>query len=519
MSIKSILSTLELCSIAQDERFPVCDIDAVQIADLSRKIVDEHQAALRLVYATDERQTQNGFVIHAVFSVPADQGLMTLRALVSAEHPHYPSITAYVMAAHWYERLMHDQFGIVADGHPDWRRLMHHQNVPAEIYPLRKDFAWNTKMAHANEPYPMHVVEGEGVYEIPVGPIHAGIIEPGHFRFNVRGERILTLEGKLFFTHKGVEKIVEGRTPEEAMPFIERVSGDAAVAHALAFAHAIEAISGVQVPKRAQHLRVMFAELERITMHLFDIGNIGGNGTGFSFMAAQGFRLQEVVRRLAKQLTGHRLFRGAICIGGVVTDLAPKEVKTVLATLDQVEKEMKIIRQIAVESDGLMERFETTGVLELDAALAYGALGVAARASGVEIDSRLDHPTDVYGDLKTQIVGEKAGDVRARFDVRLGEFDESIRLVRACLAHLPKGEVRVPVEFRAGESYGWSESWRGEILDWVRLNTRGHIDRCVVRDPSFCNWPLFGEIGPGNIVPDFPLCNKSLNLSYSGTDL
>ncbi len=475
------------------------------------------EAPLVFMYATDERARGSGFAVHAVFSVAGD-GFLTLRAALPADAPAYPALTRSIMAAHWYERLMGDQFGILAEGHPDWRRLMHHENIPAGTHPLRKDFAWNTRLPHAQEPHLMHQVEGQGVYEIPVGPIHAGIIEPGHFRFNVRGERILTLEGKLFFTHKGVEKLVEGKTPEAALPFVERISGDMAVGHTLAYAQAVERAVGCAVSPRTRWLRVVWNELERFTAHIFDIGNMAGNGTGFTFMAAQGFRMLEELRRLHEALVGHRYLRGAITLGGA-HDLDALAQQQLSAQLRKTERELETILDVAFRSDGLMERFETTGVLSPDAARAYGARGVGARGSGIATDLRSEHPYAAYAELPFLVVMEAAGDVAARFRVRAREAAQALALIRAALDSLPEGSAQVALVPKQGSALGWAESFRGAVIDFVQLDERGTIDRLAVSDPSFMNWPLFGELGPGNIVPDFPLCNKSLNLSYSGTDL
>ena len=492
-------------------------VGADKLAPLAEQFV-LRGAPLVFMYATDERKLPAaGYAVHAVFSVPND-GFLTLRALLGSDTPSYPSLTRSVMAAHWFERLMFDQFGIVAQGHPDWRRLMHHENVPLDTHPLRKDFAWNMKLPYAEEAYPMHQVEGRGVYEIPVGPIHAGIIEPGHFRFNVRGERILTLEGKLFFTHKGVEKLVEGKTPEEAMPFVERISGDMVVGHTLAYAQAVERAVGASVSARAAHLRVVWSELERLSAHIFDLGNMAGNGTGFTFMAAQGFRMLEELRRLYETLVGHRYLRGTITLGGA-HDIDAAGEQELRAQLIKTERELASILRIAFTTDGLMERFETTGVLSEVAARAYGARGIAARGSGIATDFRIEYPYAAYPEFSFSVVTEPAGDVAARFRVRAREAAESIALIRVALRSLPKGEATVSVVPKEGSALGWAESFRGAIIDFVRLDAAGNIDRLAISDPSFTNWPLFGEIGPGNIVPDFPLCNKSLGLSYSGTDL
>ncbi len=472
---------------------------------------------LVLMYATDERHAGRAFHVHAVFSIQK-VGFLTLRTDLDRSVPRYPSVTHSVMAAHWYERQIFDQFGIVPEGHPDLRRLMHHENIPEGTHPMRKDFAWDTKLAHASVPFPMHRVEGKGIYEIPVGPIHAGIIEPGHFRFNVRGERILSLEGKLFFKHKGVEKLVEGKTPQEALQFVERVSGDMVVGHTLTYVQAIEAATGTEVSERARFLRTIYSELERITMHTFDIGNIAGMGTGFTFMAAQCFRLVEKLRRLNETLVGHRYLRGAVILGGA-HNIHKENIELIRTTLATLERELEGIIQIAYASDGLMERFDMTGILTEEAARAYGAQGVAARASGVLIDARVDHPYAAYPKMGVVVVTKSIGDVSARFRVRVKEFRESIRIIRAALDALPEGKCETTLVLKAGAAYGASEAWRGMVIDWVRLDEAGKIDRLVIRDPSFCNWPLFGELAPGNIVPDFPLCNKSLNLSYSGNDL
>jgi Ni,Fe-hydrogenase III large subunit/Ni,Fe-hydrogenase III component G len=486
---------------------------------------------LDLLFATDDRSGGLGFGVHAVLALDRFHQWAEIVASLPADDPVYASLTREVMAAHWYERYAQDMFGIVAEGHPDGRRLVHHENVPAGVHPLRKDFRWDTRLAHADEPYPLGRVEGEGMFQIPVGPIHAGIIEPGHFRFNVAGERIITLEGKLFFTHKGVEKLLEGRTPDEALPLVERVSGDSAASHALAFCQAVETIAGCEIPLRARMLRVLAVELERFTMHLHDVANVCGMGTGYTVMAANGFRVKERLQRLSARLFGNRFFRGLIVPGGVASDLTPAQLEDVERTIDGAWAEASALVRLGLDSDTLRDRLETTGVLSREAAWAYGAKGVAARASGVDRDARRDHPHAGYGSWhggpgasgiapRTRVRTE--GDVFARVLLRVDEMEDSRGLVAAAVERCRNAscgpELRADGAMRDGDALGWAEGWRGQILDWVRMRG-GVVDRAVIRDPSFCNWPLFGEIGPGNIVPDFPLCNKSLNLSYSGTDL
>ncbi len=500
---------------------PVGRVAPVDLAPVATALHAEAGLPLDLLFATDDRQRGAGFGLHAVFALDAAHEWLEIETDLPADNPRFPSMTPSVMAAHWYERYAQDMFGVVAEGHPDPRRLVHHENVPAGSHPLRKDFAWNTRMEWAERDFPMGHVEGEGVYEIPVGPIHAGIIEPGHFRFNVAGERIITLEGKLFFTHKGVEKLLEGRTPHEAMPLVERVSGDSAASHALAFCTAVERATLCPVPERARLFRVLALELERFTMHLHDIANICGMGTGYTVMAANGFRVKEPLQRLSARLFGNRFFRGFVVPGGVSRDLSREELQDTARKVDEAWREVEALARLALESDTLRDRLETTGVLSREAAWAYGAKGVAARASGLVRDSRRDHPgTPARVALPLRVRTRTEGDVFARVRVRIDEMEDSRALVHAVVAGAQRttDACAAPCAPADGEGLGWCEGWRGQILDWVRLSG-GRIDRAVIRDPSFCNWPLFAEIGPGNIVPDFPLCNKSLNLSYSGTDL
>lgn len=493
-------------------------VEREAFAQVITVLVNQYQLPLSLVYATDDRAIDQSFRVHALISLDATAEWVLLSCLVPANDLHYPSITTTVMAAHWYERYLHDMFGIVPEGHPDLRRLVHHENIPLGTYPLRKDFAWDKKLARANEPFPMGHVEGEGVYEIPVGPIHAGIIEPGHFRFNVAGERILTLEGKLFFTHKGVEKLLEGKTIAEALPFIERLSGDMAAANALAFSQAIEEIAACDVPKRAQRLRMLITELERLTMHIHDLANIGGMGTGYSFIAAHGFRIKERLMRLSQEILNNRFWRGFIVPGGVARDLTEAEISRLTVVAEEAWLEMKSIVMTALGSDGFLDRLQTTGRLPLEAARAFGAVGLPARASNFDRDVRRDHPYAAYKEFPVTVVLKKRGDVYARYKARIDECDQVITLIKKLEQALPVGPASADIKIMDGFGLGVVESWRGEIIHAVHVKA-GVIERCFPRDPSFCNWSLFAIIGPGNIVPDFPLCNKSLNLSYSGTDM
>jgi Ni,Fe-hydrogenase III large subunit/Ni,Fe-hydrogenase III component G len=520
MTIQEIIKKFkeEIILIGEKKDLVEMTVSRDDLPRVATSLFHDHKLPLSLMFGTDDRQEDGTFGVHTVFSLNAEKKWLKISAKIPANDPQYPALTRTIMAAHWYERYLCDMFGVTPTGHPDLRRLVHHENVPENTHPLCKDFQWNTKLEKANVPYPMHHVTGEGIFEIPVGPIHAGIIEPGHFRFNVAGERILTLEGKLFFTHKGVEKLLEGRNVTEALPFVERISGDAAASHILAYSQAVEKISGCIVPKRAQMLRAVLGECERITMHIHDLANIGGMGTGYSFIAANGFRIKERMMGLSQDICGNRFWRGMIVPGGMKKDISEEDLQKILTVVRSAWKEMEKITIIALDSEGFLDRLQYTGELPKEAAEAFGAVGVAARASRINRDVRRDHPYASYAEFPIKVITKKSKDVFERYRMRIKELEQSIILLQTLIEKMEEGNIFEKCETRDGFAISAVESWRGEIICALQIKN-GVIERCVPRDPSFCNWALFGIMGPGNIVPDFPLINKSLNLSYSGTDL
>ncbi|MDX9913105.1 MAG: NADH-quinone oxidoreductase subunit C [Candidatus Moranbacteria bacterium] len=519
MKIQEILKKFNTLKISvQGDDLILAQVSRDDLAKMATTLVEKYEFTLSLLFGTDDRAQKNSFGVHVIFAITEEKKWLKLSADIPADDKQYPALTRTIMAAHWYERYLRDMFGITPVGHPDLRRLVHHENIPENIHPLLKDFAWNTKFPKDNVPYPMHHMKGEGVFEIPVGPIHAGIIEPGHFRFNVAGERILTLEGKLFFTHKGVEKLMEGKKIDEALSFIERLSGDASASHALAYALAVEKISGYQAPERARMIRTIVAECERITMHVHDLANIGGMGTGYSFIAANGFRIKEKMMRLSQDICGNRFWRGLIIPGGINKDLNKSELDKILKITAEVWQEINKIVTIALDSEGFLDRLQYTGELPKEAALAFGAVGLPARASGVDRDVRRDYPYAAYDKFPIEIITKKSQDVFARYRMRIKEIEQTMILLGKIIKEIKEGDICKKFEIKDGFNLGAVESWRGEIICALDIKD-GSIERCFPRDPSFCNWALFGIMGPGNIVPDFPLINKSLNLSYSGNDL
>jgi Ni,Fe-hydrogenase III large subunit len=363
-------------------------------------------------------------------------------------------------------------------------------------------------------------VSGDGVHEIAVGPVHAGIIEPGHFRFQVVGEKVLRLEERLSYTHKGIEKRFEALSIADASRLAARISGDSTVAFGWAYAHAVEAIADFEPKPRAIWLRALCLERERVANHLGDLGYLGNDG-GFAFGLSQFSRLKEDFLRLNKRAFGHRLLMDVIVPGGAARDLAPELALEMRTQCAELGREIRLLREIYDDHAGLQDRFRNCGQVSGELAVKLGLCGFAARASGVPHDLRCDFALAPYDALAVRRAVYPDGDVAARVAVRFDEALESLRLIDAILDALPQGELMTALprlrDFRP--SVGCVEGWRGPV--WVALESGadGTIRRCHPHDPSWQNWPVIEHAVIGNIVPDFPLINKSFNLSYSGHDL
>jgi Ni,Fe-hydrogenase III large subunit len=410
-------------------------------------------------------------------------------------------------------------FGIVPLGHPDPRRLVLHDDWPHGYHPLRKDVDGRVAPpVVAERPFPFQVIKGEGISEVPVGPIHAGIIEPGHFRFSVVGERVVHLEARLFYVHRGIEKLCEGMDLLHAQEVVERICGVCTLAHSLAFCQAVETIAGLEAPPRAVALRTALLELERLYNHVGDTGNLCA-GVSLAAGAMTGARIKDDLQSLAERLTGSRYLRGIACPGGLRHDCSDAALADFAATVAQAARDAAALEGMLLATDSFMRRLSGTGILPRQAALDLGAVGVAARASGVARDIRLAHPFAAYGAYPPVLCTEPGGDVAARFRLRLRELQESARLIGLLLADLPGGAVcQTCTDPPAGSALGWTESPRGEHVHWLRLGPDGRVDRLRVRAASFCNWPVVPLTVPGNMVPDFPLINKSFELCYSCLD-
>ena len=487
-----------------------------------------HSMALATVVATDETATPDGdlkvrYVFEPTAPGAADR-FVTLLISVDAARPEVPSLTMAVPAANWHEREMQDLFGIVPLGHPDLRPLVVHDGWPRGVFPLRKAFDGSRRVpVEPADEFPHLVAEGEGVFEIPVGPIHAGIIEPGHFRFTSVGETVLHLDARLFYTHRGLEKHMEGLSPLDAFYIAERICGVCSVAHGLGYCEALEQIAGVDVPARARLIRSIALELERLYNHVGDIGNMCA-GAAFHYGTATGMRLKERLQQMNEQLAGNRFLRGLVVPGGAHLDLPDDLLRVLHATLQETLAGLDHLMGRIEANPSVVDRLDDTGVLHHQAAVDLAVAGVAGRASGVDRDARRDHPHGAFAgpappDL--HVVTASEGDAMARMTVRALEARESMRLVGEFIRRLEPGPLLVALaEPLPGRRIGISaiESPRGAAVHWLRTDAGGSVDRYHLRSPSYHNWPAVALAAETAIVPDFPLVNKSFELCYSCTD-
>jgi Ni,Fe-hydrogenase III large subunit/Ni,Fe-hydrogenase III component G len=440
-----------------------------------------------------------------------------LHVPVERDRPEVPTLAGLSFAAGRFERELADLFGIVPVGHPQPRRLVLHQHWPDRWHPLRHDAGPPPPIVPDGRSFPFVPVEGHGVYEIPVGPVHAGLIEPGHFRFWVVGETILRMKARLWFVHKGIERHFQGRPAADGLALAERISGDTAVGHALGYCRAVEDALGTVVTPNAGALRAALLELERLYNHVADVGALC-NDVGFGLAHAWALDLRERLLRLNGEVTGHRLLRGGVVLGGARVRRLPAA-----GELSEIAERFDRLVELATSSASVMDRFAGAAVLHRTHALELGVVGVAARASGLDFDARVAHPA-APGDeaLRPAVHGD--GDVLARFRVRVDEVRSSLDLLAAVGGAVG---ALVDVERPAGPSggapvrsgVGIAEAWRGVVVHRVELDRSGRLARVKVVDPSFLNWPALPVSLADTIVPDFPLANKSFNLSYAGNDL
>jgi Ni,Fe-hydrogenase III large subunit len=432
---------------------------------------------------------------------------------IPVRHEGFPSIGRYVAPAIRLERAARDLYGYAPITSPDRRPWLDHG-----AWGLRAPLGARAPAAHRDAgAYDFLPVEGEGVHQIPVGPVHAGIIEPGHFRFSANGETVVRLEERLGYAHKGIDELLTDTDIERAARVVARISGDSTVAYSFAFARAVEEALRIGPPLRAKILRGVMAELERIANHFGDIGAIC-NDASFALIHAHCGIFRERILAASDRAFGHRLMMDRVIPGGV-EDMAPGGARGILQAIEEIEPQFAEVVRLYDDTPSLQDRTCDTGVVTPDLAKRWAAGGYIGRASGRNFDARRDLPYAPYSDAAFEVPVLTEGDVDARVWIRIREIEQSIALLKAWLADLPTGPTRIGLPDRETcQGVALVEAFRGDVLVWVRL-AEGRIARCHARDASWFQWPLLEAAIKDNIVADFPLCNKSFNCSYAGHDL
>lgn len=459
----------------------------------------EHDADMRMVH----------------LAVLDGKGLEAAIFSLNCPHGAYPSVSQGHAPALRLERALADLYGLIPQGLPDQRPWLDHKQWGLQ-HPQGNPSASATPVP----PYEFLAAEGENLHQILVGPVHAGIIEPGHFRITASGETIVRLETRLGYVHKGIDGLMAGAPLERAAKLAARTSGDSTLAYSLAFAHAVEAATGTLVPDRAVWLRALMAELERLANHFGDIGAIC-NDAAFALLHAHFGVLRERVLRCCASAFGHRMMRDVVVPGGTALNLDAQGVLGLRALIAEIRLRFPRLVELYDNTASLQDRTVGAGWLSPDLARQFAAGGFVGRGSGRNFDTRRSLPYGPYPALKFDVPVLQEGDVNARVWIRIHEVQQSTALIEQILAYLPRGAFRSELVTisRPQEGMALVEGFRGDIFVWLRLSTRGTVERCRLRDPSWFQWPLFEVAIQGNIVADLPLCNKSFNCSYSGHDL
>lgn len=448
--------------------------------------------------------------VHAAVSKDGAMCVLTLECTTG----RFPSLGVAHAPAIRLERSIRDLFGLEPEGAVDTRPWLDHGRWDAGR-------PKNGLRTETTQRYDFLPVEGEGLHVIPVGPVHAGIIEPGHFRFTANGEAVVRLEERLGYAHKGIASLMEGRSVESALKLAGRASGDSTVAYALAFSRAVEAATGSQIPARAHFIRAIMAELERLANHCGDIGAVCNDAT-FTIMHAQCGILREQALRAADACFGHRLMMDRVVPGGVASDLFANGVPVLRGLIETFKTRFPKLIALYDRAASLQDRTVATGHVGNALVTRFGCGGFVGRASGRAFDARKAYPYPPYDALEFDVPVFAEGDVNARVWVRIREVEQSLHLLTQLIHRMPEGPIAATLalqDARACEGAALVESFRGDVFAWVRLTPEGAISRCHLRDPSWFQWPLLEAAIEGNIVADFPLCNKSFNCSYSGHDL
>ena len=517
--LKQRLSGKLLFSVSHRDDETVIEIEKNNLPEVCYYLCKELDGRLVTMVGCDEREYTGTFTLYYVFAFSLQQYFIIVKTQVSESDPTYPSCSVEIPALNWYEREVRDLMGLRALGHPDSRPLILHGDWPEDCFPLRKDFTIGNGIPRVESRERFMEYEGGNVTQVPVGPIHAGIIEPGHFRFGTVGDTILYLDAQLFYTHRGLEKSAEGKTLLQGVYLAERICGVCSLSHAAAYVQAVERASGIKVPERALFLRTLFLELERLYNHVGDVGNICA-GFGFAVATSNGSRMKEGLLALNERLTGSRYLRGTVKMGGCKIDLSVADCLDIGKMMDRLEKDFSELVDIILSHDIATNRMQGTGILTLEQANDLEVVGVAARASGRDVDMRRDFPYAAYDRVSFEVPLYKDGDVLARIRIRMDEVFQSINIIRQVLDMLPLGDICGKCTGMAEHQWGigWTESARGETVHWIMAGAGQTIERYRIRSATYSNWPAVPLTVKKDIVPDFPLINKSFELCYSCCD-
>jgi Ni,Fe-hydrogenase III large subunit/Ni,Fe-hydrogenase III component G len=463
---------------------------------------------------------KNAVTLLYVFSVPDEHAFIGVRASLDGANRSFRSVTPVLRAAHWAERELHDLFGVVPSGHPSLARLVLHPDWPVGVHPFDREFDRFSVVPRLHVSEPAVGSQRDGEFELPFGPIRAGVVESAHFRFLTVGEEIRRLEMQLFYKHRGIERLFEGQ-PIALCPLIaERISGISSFAHSLAFCQAVEQATRIDVPVRAQLLRTIYAELERLYNHMGNLANLA-EVTSLRVAQAQCSLLQERIKQLNARLVGHRFLRGVNTIGGLRRDLSAGALDDLLRSIDYLGRECIVLIELLLSTKSHLDRLVGTGVLPEKVARDYGAVGPVARGSGLKRDLRHDHPYAAYATLTLNVPVYHYGDALARMRVRMDEISESLQLIRDAASRLEPGPILAELPAFSGgqEAIGYAESPRGAIVTYVAIGEDGTLRRCKIRSPSFSNWYLFQTTVENTMMMDWPINERSFELTHAGCDL
>ncbi len=485
----------------------------------------ELKAHLITMAASDERDLNDSFKLYVVFAITQPKTILTLEVVLDKNSPSYPALSEIIPSLSWHEREIHDLFGIVPVGIELDPLVLHRDWPHGKYFPMRNDFPLDKQFPFGEINHEFSQPHGEGMHQIAVGPIHAGIIEPGHLRFCAIGEDIYKFDAQLFYKHKGLEKMAFGKSIQEVLTLSEHTCGMCAFSHSSVFCQAVENLGDIEIPERAAYLRTICLELERISNHMADLMSICSAG-GLGFGSSHAARLREFMMRLNQEFAGHRFFRNLNTIGGLKKNITDESCKLLLEKLEKFKPQFHEWEQLIINNDSLLDRLELTGFLSNENALKLGLVGPSARASNIDRDVRRDYPYLAYENYVIKVPIHEDGDALARTLIRIDEVYESLRLIKNLIINLPSGSVldRVPVKYPSYvPSVSIIESAKGELVHFIMLDKENKIVRWHVRSASYMNWrgvvqATMGQDRFKNIVPDGPLVNKSFNLCYACVD-